>query len=48
MSESPDESMAQLEYLLEGASRTLSRLQALTLDRPSASAGAWIALPRSC
>ena len=29
MSESPDESVAQLEELLDGASRTLSSLQAL-------------------
>lgn len=29
MSESPDESVAQLEDLLDGASRTLSSLQAL-------------------
>lgn len=29
MSESPDESVAQLEDLLDGASRTLSNLQAL-------------------
>jgi hypothetical protein len=49
MSESHDESIEQLEDLLDGASRRLSSLQALNAwVRERASACAWIALPRNC
>jgi hypothetical protein len=47
MSEAPDESIAQLEAQLDGASRTLSGVDALNARQAERVAVAWTGWPHS-